>query len=470
MRKSLFQTKAVAIPNGKDTELNRCLSAFDLIFLGVGGIIGAGIFVLTGIAAALDAGPAIVLSYVLAGIACSFAALSYSELSTSIGGAGSAYNYAYVGLGEIFAWIIGWDLILEYAAGTVTVAIGWSGYMTNALTAIGLSLPEYLQKGPFEGGAINLSAMLVVAALSLLLVLGIKKGSRFNVLIVTIKLVVIGIFIAVAIPNIDSSNWENFMPFGWMGIANGAALVFFAYIGFDAVSTAAEEAINPQRDLAIGILGSLLICTIAYIAVSGLLTAIVPYSTLNVKSPVAETLLKLGYPFAGGIVAFGAIAGLTSVVLIFLYALSRIFYAISRDGLLPAFFSEVHHKTKTPVNTLLLSGFCVAIVAGIIPLRVIAELVNIGTLMAFIIVCAGVIMLRRTKPNLPRPFKTPFSPYIPALGILFCSFLMLSLPLLTWLCFLSWTALGLIIYYFYGHRHSKLRTSSMMMPSLNDQQ
>lgn len=456
MKYSLFQTKEV-VQDGKHSELNRCLSAVDLIFLGVGGTIGAGIFVLTGIAAALDAGPAIILSYMLAGLACSFAALSYAELSTSVGGAGSAYNYAYVGLGEIFAWIIGWDLILEYAAGAVTVAIGWSGYMNNALTAIGLEMPDYLQKGPFEGGIINLSAFLVVAILSILLALGVKKGSRFNVIIVTIKLAVIGIFVAVAIPDVNAENWSNFMPFGWVGVANAAALVFFAYIGFDAVSTAAEEAINPQRDLSIGILGSLIICTLAYIAVSGLLTAIVPYSTLNVKSPVAETLLLLGHQFMGGVVAFGAIAGLTSVVLIFMYALSRIFYAISRDGLLPPFFSEVHAQTKTPVRIILISGFFVAITAAITPLRVIAELVNIGTLMAFIIVCAGVIVLRHTKPNLPRPFKTPLSPYIPALGILFCGFLMFSLPLLTWLRFLAWMFLGLIVYLIYGHRNSKLR-------------
>lgn len=456
MQYSLFQTKE-AISEETHSELSRCLSATDLVFLGVGGTIGAGIFVLTGIAAALDAGPAIIFSYMLAGLACSFAALSYAELSTSVGGAGSAYNYAYVGLGEIFAWIIGWDLILEYAAGAVTVAIGWSGYMNNALTAIGVEMPDYLQKGPFEGGILNFSAFFVVLVLTVLLALGVKKGSRFNVLVVTIKLAVIGVFIAVAIPNINAENWANFLPFGWTGVANGAALVFFAYIGFDAVSTAAEEAENPQRDLSIGILGSLLICTLAYIAVSGLLTAIVPYYTLNVKSPVAETLLLLGHQFSGGIVAFGAIAGLTSVVLIFIYALSRIFYAISRDGLLPSFFSKVHPKTKTPVTIILLSGLCVAIAAAITPLRVIAELVNIGTLMAFMIVCAGVIVLRHTKPNLDRPFKTPFVPYIPLLGILFCGFLMFSLPFLTWLRFLAWMFLGLIVYFIYGRHNSKLR-------------
>ncbi len=456
MTHPLLQTKA-ATPDKEFTELKRCLTAVDLIFLGVGGTIGAGIFVLTGIAAANDAGPAIILSYILAGIACSFAALSYSELSSSIGGSGSAYNYAYVGLGEIFAWIIGWDLILEYAAGAVTVAIGWSGYMNNALTAIGLPMPESLQKGPFEGGMLNLSALLIVLALTLLLALGLKKGARFNVFVVIIKLAVIAVFIVAAIPNVNWENWENFMPFGWQGVASGAGLVFFAYIGFDAVSTAAEEAVNPQRDLSIGILGSLIICTIAYIAVSGLLTAIAPYSTLNVSSPVAETLLKLGHKFTAGLVAFGAIAGLTSVILIFIYALSRIFYAISRDGLLPSFFSQIHPKTQTPVRVLLVSGTLVAITSAITPLRVIAELVNIGTLAAFIIVCAGVIVLRHTKPELPRPFKTPFVPYIPALGIIFCSILMFSLPLVTWVRFIAWMGLGLIVYFIYGRNYSKLR-------------
>lgn len=453
---SIFQTRD-NVHDTKQLGLSRCLSALDLVLLGIGGTIGAGIFVLTGIAAALDAGPAIVLSFVLAGVACSFAALSYAELASSIGGAGSAYNYAYVGLGEIIAWIIGWDLILEYAAGAVTVAIGWSGYMNNALTAINMELPLYLQQGPFEGGVINLSAFLIVILLSAILAMGVKNGSRFNILVVAIKLTVIAVFIAVTIPDVDPANWATFMPFGWAGVAKGAALVFFAYIGFDAVSTAAEEAVNPQRDLSIGILGSLVICTLAYIAVSGLLTAIVPYSTLNVKSPVAETLLTLGHHFMGGLVAFGAIAGLTSVVLIFMYALSRILFAVSRDGLLPAFFSEIHPKTHTPVKVIILSGSIVAIAAGITPLRVIAELVNIGTLAAFIIVCAGVIVLRHTKPNMNRPFKTPFSPYIPALGILFCAFLMMSLPPLTWIRFVAWMGLGFVIYFLYGRKNSKTR-------------
>lgn len=455
MKYPLLRTKT-ALPDKEYKDLNRCLTSWDLIFLGVGGTIGAGIFVLTGIAAANDAGPAIVLSYILAGIACSFAALSYAELSTSIGGAGSAYNYAYVGLGEIFAWIIGWDLILEYGAGAVTVAIGWSGYMNNALTSIGLKMPEYLQKGPFEGGLMNLSAFLIVLALTFLLALGLKKGARFNTFIVIIKLAVIAIFVAVAIPDIKPSNWSVFMPFGWPGVAHGAALVFFAYIGFDAVSTAAEEAVNPQRDLSIGILGSLIICTIAYIAVSGLLTAIAPFHTLNVSSPVAETLLKLGHQFTGGLVAFGAIAGLTSVILIFIYALSRIFYAMSRDGLLPSFFSELHPKTKTPARVLLSSGMIVAIASALTPLRVIAELVNIGTLAAFIIVCASVIVLRHTNPDLPRPFKAPLSPFIPSLGILFCTGLMLSLPLFTWISFIVWMLIGLFVYFTYGQRNSKL--------------
>lgn len=439
-----------------ETKLLRCLSALDLTLLGIGGIVGAGIFVLTGIAAATKAGPAVTLSFVLAGFACTFAALSYAEMAASVGGSGSAYNYGYVALGEFFAWIIGWDLILEYAVSVCAVAVGWSGYMNNALTSIGIALPEYLIKGPFEGGYINLLSITVILFLSTVLALGVKQGARFNMLFVTIKLATILLFIAVASVNVDPNNWHPYIPFGWDGIVEGAALVFFAYIGFDAVSTAAEEAKNPQKDLSIGILASLAICTVLYIVVAGLLTGVANYTTLNVKSPVAESILRIGHSFVAGTIAVGAIAGLTSVMLIFMYGLSRIFYAMSKDGLLPSFFSDINPKTKTPTRIIYLTSVIMSIIAGIFPINEIAELVNIGTLAAFIIVCLGVIVLRHTKPEMPRPFKAPLSPYMPILGVLFCGYLMMSLPWITWVRFVSWMLLGLVIYFLYGIKNSKL--------------
>lgn len=449
----LFRTKPTT---SEPAELRRCLSAFDLILLGIGAIIGAGIFVLTGIAAATQAGPAIVLSYAIAGIACSFAALSYAELAASIGGAGSAYSYAYAGLGEIIAWIIGWDLILEYGIAVCAVAIGWSGYANDTLLSIGLPIPSYLLKPPIEGGIFNLPAMLIILLLSGILMIGVKQSARFNMIIVFTKIAAIAVFIFFAIPHVNPSHWKPFMPFGWTGTVEGAALVFFAFIGFDAVSTASEEAINPQRDLTIGIIGSLIICTLIYIIVSGLLTGIVPYTSLNTKSPVADTILNLGHKVSADFIAVGAIAGLTSVMLIFIYGLTRILFSMSRDGLLPKSFSHVHPKTKTPVYVILSCGLMMSLIAGLFSLQEIAELVNIGTLAAFIVVCLSVIFLRYTKPDLPRPFKTPFSPVVPLLGVLSCGYLMISLPWITWVRFIIWMILGLIVYFLYGYSHSIL--------------
>ena len=315
---NVFRTKNVDSLEPKN-ELKRCLNATDVTFMGVGAIIGAGIFVLTGIVAATHTGPAIVLSYVVAGLACVFVALSYAELAASIGGCGSAYGYAYAGLGEIIAWIIGWDLLLEYGLGISTVAIGWSGYVENALSAIGISLPQALAKSPFEGGIIDLPAVLIILALAGLLCIGTQESSRFNKIIVLVKMLAIGVFISIALFHVDLNNWQVFMPFGWQGVMTGGALAFFAYIGFDAVSTAAEETIEPQRNLPIGIISSLLICTVIYIIISGLLTLIAPYNTLNVKSPVSEVLLRLNHPIAAGLISAGAIAGLTTVMLIFSY-------------------------------------------------------------------------------------------------------------------------------------------------------
>lgn len=452
---NIFRTK---ILHQTDTagELKRCLTAFDLTLLGIGAIIGAGIFVITGIAAATKAGPAIVLSYGLAGIACSFAALTYAELAASIRGSGSAYNYAYAGLGEIVAWIIGWDLILEYGVGTSVVAIGWSGYLNDALLSIGISIPVQLLKNYSEGGFINLPAVLIILTLCGVLMIGVKQSARFNMLIVFIKLAAIALFIAVAATEVQPHNWTPFMPFGWSGIMEGAALVFFAFIGFDAVSTAGEEAKNPQKDLSLGIIGSLGICTALYIAVAGLLTGIASYTTLNTQSPVAEAILNLGHKVTADMIALGAIAGLTSTMLIFTYAGTRVVYSMSKDGLIPPLFSRVHPKTQTPIRVIAISGIVMSLIAGFFPMKEVAELVNIGTLAAFVIVCISAIILRITKPDLPRPFKTPFNPLIPVLGVISCGYLMISLPWVTWVRFIIWMVIGIIIYAFYGYRHSKL--------------
>ena len=466
---SVFRTKPLESIN-TEGQLNRCLTASDVTLMGVGAIIGAGIFVLTGVVAANTAGPAVILSYVVAGFACIFVALSYAELAASIGGCGSAYGYAYAGLGEVIAWIIGWDLLLEYGLGISTVAVGWSGYVHNALSAMGVNLPEQLLKGPAEGGIINLPAVLIIAALALLLCVGAKESSRLNAAMVIIKLGAIAIFIGVAFFHVNLENWQVFMPFGWSGVMTGAALVFFAYIGFDAVSTAAEETINPQRNLPIGIIFSLVLCTGIYIIVAGLLTLIAPYTALNVKSPVAEVLLNLNQPIAAGIISAGAIAGLTTVMLVLYYGLSRISLAMSRDNLLPQNFAKVHPKTQTPIVVIVVSGLIMAVIAGLTPIGLLAELVNIGTLAAFVLVCGGVIVLRQTKPNMPRPFKLGFHPLIPTLGILTCFYLMLSLPLATWLRFGAWMAFGLLIYYAYGRRNSLVQKAAAVIKNLSPNQ
>lgn len=457
---SLFRTKPINPDAHCDTGLKRCLNATDLTLLGIGAIIGAGIFVLTGVAAATKAGPAIVLSYVVAGFACAFTALAYAELAASIGGCGSAYGYSYAGFGELIAWLIGWDLILEYGVATPTVAIGWAGYVNNALVAMGIHLPPALLSAPDAGGIINLPAALVILVLAVLLVIGVHTSARFNAAMVFMKLVAIAVFIGIAVFNVNPANWQPYMPFGWEGVMAGAALIFFAYIGFDAVSTAAEEAINPQRDLPIGILASLAICTVIYVVVSSLLTGIVPYTTLNVASPVAEALLNLGHRAASALIAAGAIAGLTTVMLVLYYGLTRIFLAMSRDGLLPPVFATVHPTTRAPVRIILVSGLLMAAVAGFLPIGIVAELVNIGTLAAFFLVCGGVIYLRYTRPDLPRPFRTPLSPLIPVFGMLFCAYLMYSLPVVTWIRFFAWMIVGLVIYFLYSRRHSVLAAQS----------
>lgn len=456
----LFRKKPPHNDVDEKSSLKPCLTATDLTLLGIGVIIGAGVFVLTGVAAATRAGPAITLSYIVAGLASLFAALAYAELTTSIGGCGSAYNYTYTAFGEFIAWIVGWDLLFEYALSVSTVSIGWSGYVNDALIALKIHLPNQFLKNPFEGGWINLPAVLIIAVLGFLLCIGTKKSARVNFVAVLIKLITIGLFIGVAVEHIKWQNWQNFLPFGWQGIMHGAALVFFAYIGFDALSTAAEETVNPKRDIPIGITLSVMICSSIYVIVAGLLTLIVPYTTLDVKSPVADAILRLGFIKMAGIISLGAIAGLTTVMLVMYYGLTRIILAISRDGLFPSTFAKTHPKTKSPILIIILSGLIIAAVAGLMPINEAAELVNIGTLSAFVMVCSGVIVLRHTQPNLPRPFKLPWSPLIPLLGILFCVYLMLNLPWVTWERYFIWMVLGFGVYFGYGYRNSGLRSSS----------
>jgi basic amino acid/polyamine antiporter, APA family len=448
------------------TGLKKCLTAFDLALLGIGGAIGTGIFVLTGIAAATQSGPAVVLSFIIAAIAAGFAALSYAELSSSIGGSGSAYGYSYVAFGEFAAWMMGWMLLLEYGVGAAAVANGWSGYFVNTLNNLGWQMPEHLTKAPILGGSINLPAFAIIWILTLLLMVGVKESARANNIMVIIKLSTIAIFLALSVGHISTANWQPFMPFGWfetldngknIGVLAGASLVFFAYFGFDAVSTAAEECQQPQRDLPIGLIASLTFCTIIYIIVSGTLTGVIPYTELNTSSPVAYALTKLGYTWSSTLVATGVLAGLITVLLVLLYGLTRILFAMSRDGLISPVFSAVNPERQTPSKIILMCGVVVSIVAGFIPLGELAETVNIGTLASFIMVCFGVMRLRKTHPELARPFKNPFNPLIPVGGIISCAALMSFLPAETWHRFISWAVIGVIFYFVYSLRHSKLR-------------
>ena len=466
----LMCTKAID-PNA-NSGLRRCLTAWDLTLLGIGCTIGTGIFVLTGVAAAQHAGPAIVLSFILSGMACGFAALCYAELSSAVGGSGSAYGYAYAGIGELAAWVIGWMLVLEYSVATATVSIGWSGYLAKILSGFfGIVMPAQWTSAPSEGGICNLPAMAIVMTLAVLLSWGVKESARFNGVMVIVKVVTILAFIALAAPHVDPDNWVPLIPervidadghghFGLAGVTTAAALIFFAYIGFDAVSTAGEEALRPQRDLPIGILASLAVCTALYIIVSGILTGVVPYAQIDIKAPIAAALGSLGISWAQGLVATGAMFGITTVMLVLYYGLTRVVLAMSRDGLLPAGMAAVHEKTQTPVRLIIGSGVLIALIAGLFPIGKVAELVNLGTLGAFFLVCASVIILRKTRPDMHRPFKTPLVPLIPLLGMAFCGWLMISLPSLTWLAFGVWMSAGLLIYFLYSHSHSRLAVGS----------
>ncbi|MGI8618273.1 MAG: amino acid permease [Gemmatimonadaceae bacterium] len=476
-RKSIGQLQAEAAGEGIEEQhtLRRALGPLNLTTLGIGAIIGAGIFVLTGTAAAQYAGPAIVYSFVLAGLGCLFAGLCYAEFAAMIPISGSAYTYGYATLGEFMAWIIGWDLILEYLFGAATVAVGWSGYFSAFMKELGVNLPAQLTNSPYAyvdgeltrtGAILNFPAVFLVAMMTALLVIGIRESARFNNLIVLVKLAIVLLVIAFGFMYVDQANWHPFVPentgkfgeFGWSGIVRGAGVIFFAYIGFDAVSTAAQEARNPQRDMPIGILGSLAICTVLYILMALVMTGLANYTELNVPHPVFVAIEAGGPGLAwlGPIVNIGAIAGLASVVLVMLMAQPRIFYAMSRDGLLPPVFGKIHPRFRTPHVTTILTGAVAAFVAGVFPIGILGELVSIGTLLAFVIVSAGILVLRYREPNLPRPFRTPFVPLVPILAILICGYMMVSLPPDTWLRLLVWMAAGLLIYFLYGKSHSRL--------------
>jgi APA family basic amino acid/polyamine antiporter len=456
----LFRRKPIDAMLGqrKETGLKRSLGALDLAMLGVGAIIGTGIFVLTGVAAAEHAGPALVISFILSGLACAFAALCYAEFASTVPIAGSVYTYTYATMGELIAWMIGWDLILEYLLATSAVASGWSGYFQSLLQGFGITIPAALASAPGagKGGFMDLPAFIIIMIVTWLLGRGIRESARVNNIMVVIKIAVVLLFIVIGVWYVKPENWTPFMPFGFSGVVAGAATVFFAYIGFDAVSTAAEEVRNPQRDLPRGIIGSLVICTILYIAVSAILTGIVPYNQLNVNHPVAFALTYIQKDAFAGLISLGAITGMTTVLIVMLYGQIRVSFAMSRDGLLPTFFSKVHPTFKTPYVNTWTTGFIAALIAAFIDLGTLAHLVNMGTLSAFVLVSVAVIVLRRTHPELPRAFRVPAVPLIPVLSILTCGYLMINLPPETWTAFVIWLAIGLVVYFLYSRKHSEL--------------
>ncbi|MBT2382307.1 amino acid permease [Streptomyces sp. ISL-11] len=485
-RRGIFRTKTVE-QSIRDTEepehaLRKSLTALDLTVFGVGVVIGTGIFVLTGKVAKENAGPSVALAFVLAGVVCALAALCYAEFASTVPVAGSAYTFSYASLGELPAWIIGWDLILELALGCAVVSVGWSGYIRSLMDNAGLHLPRVLE-GTHEGRfGFDILACALVLVLTAILVLGMKLSSRVTAVVVAIKLTVVLIVIIVGAFFVTGSNYHPFVPesqgtaagtdikapliqvifgfapsnFGTMGIFAAAAVVFFAFIGFDIVATAAEETRNPQRDVPRGILGSLAICTVLYVAVSVVVTGMQKYSELSTDAPLADAFKATGHPFWAGLISFGAAVGLTTVCMILLLGQSRVFFAMSRDGLLPRIFSRVHPKYGTPYRSTILLGLVVAVLAGFTSIDVLAELVNIGTLFAFVVVALGVVILRRTRPDLPRAFRTPLVPVVPVLSVLSSLWLMLNLTTETWLRFAAWMVLGFVVYFVYGRRHSRV--------------
>ncbi|MDN4595470.1 amino acid permease [Polycladomyces subterraneus] len=467
MSLDLFRRKSVCtlIDNSRQSQgLKRELSVWDLTLLGIGAIIGTGVFVLTG-TGALKAGPGLMVSFVIAGLACAFSALAYAEFASTVPVSGSVYTYSYVTLGELVAWIIGWDLVLEYLLAVSAVSSGWSGYFQSLLGGFGLNLPDVLRAAP---GAVpskttlfNLPAFLIVMLITLLLSRGIKESKRVNNVMVLVKIVVVLLFILIGVFYVKPANWQPFAPFGAKGIFAAAAVVFFTYLGFDAVSTAAEEARDPARTLPRGLLYSLGVCTLLYMVVSAIMTGIIPYQQIrgHEDHPVSLALKIAGQNWFAAFVDIGAIVGMTTVMLVALYAQTRVAFAMSRDGLLPAWFSRVHEKYRTPYNVTWVLGIVAGLIGALVPISQIAELVNIGTLFAFIIVSISVIILRKTQPDLPRGFRCPAVPFVPAVSIVLCAFLMSQLMWITWATFLIWLTLGLIIYFTYSRKHSALNAS-----------
>lgn len=473
---SLFRTKSIEYlkqeASAGSQKLKRSLGGFDLILLGIGAIIGAGLFSITGIAASQHAGPAVIISFILASIGCAFAGLCFSELASMIPVAGGAYTYTYATLGELIAWIVGWSLVLEYAAGATVVAISWSAYLASFLQSFGIHLPPEITASPWHSvrladgshvyGWVNLPALLIVILLSLLLIRGVDKSVKVNAVLVAIKVSVVVVFIVLGVSYINTTYYHPFIPentgtfgeYGWSGIMRAAGIVFFAYIGFDAVSTTAQEVKHPQRNLPIGIIGSLVICTILYILFSLVLVGLVPYPELNVAAPVAAAIKKTPFLWLNDLINLAILTGLTSVILVLLLGQSRIFYTMAQDGLLPPLFSKVHPRFHTPWVSSLILMVAVGAAAAFLPLSLVGELTSIGTLFAFAVVCASVLILRKMRPDLPRPFKTPWSPVVPILGILSCLALMFSLGLATWARLVIWMCIGLIIYFSYSRSHS----------------
>ncbi len=487
--KNLFAKKPLSLLLAEmegDNRLKRALGPIGLTALGIGAIIGTGIFVLTGVAAHDKAGPALILSFVVSGIACVFAALCYAEFAAMVPVTGSAYTYAYATLGEIFAWIIGWDLILEYTVAAATVAHGWSHYFQDLISTFHLHLPYILTNAPFDfntatghlmatGTVLDFPAIVIAAIMTYILVVGIEESASVNALMVGVKLVIVLFVIVAGAFYIHARNWAPFAPFGYggigffgktiygqsgpggdpLGMMAGAAMIFFAYIGFDSLSAYSEEAKNPQRDVPIGIIASLIICTLLYIAVTAVLTGMVPYNQINIDAPVSHAFLQVGLPWAQFLVSIGALAGITSVLLVMMLSQPRIFLAMARDGLMPPkFFAAIHERFRTPWKSTILTGIVVAGLAAFVPLRILAELVNIGTLLAFVMVCAAVLIMRKTNPAATRPFRCPMVPLFPILGIVLCLLLMFSLPVENWIRLIVWLLIGMVIYFFYGRHHS----------------
>lgn len=456
----IFRKKSIndLLVQGQRKDLNRSMGLLDLIFLGVGCVIGTGIFVITGVVAATSGGPAIMLSFVLAGIACALAAFCYAEFSSAVPVSGSVYTYTYATLGEIFAFLIGWDLILEYILAIAAVATGWSAYFQSLIAGFGMEVPKVLASAPGmgSGGLVNLPAVLIILSITALVSRGVKESITFNNIMVFIKLGVILLFIVTGINYVKPENWTPFAPFGLEGIVTSAATVFFAYIGFDVIATASEEVKNPKRNMPIGIVTSLLICTVLYISVSAVLTGMVSYTQLNVADPVSFALRVVGQDSMAGIISVGAVAGITTVILALIYAQVRLSYAMSRDGLLPKTLAKVNSKFKTPFINTWITGFVAAGIAGFVDLTTLAHLVNMGTLAAFTLVSLAIIVLRKSHPNLKASFRVPFVPILPAISALLCLYLASSLPLITWISFVIWLLIGTIIYFSYSKKHSHL--------------